>query len=90
MPQSFSFPHESLRGAERADLWVPLSYAREDVAARRGPYYLNVIGRLAPGVTLEQARSQMDAVGQRFETELRGYRGPNGEDGGWRITLTPL
>lgn len=90
MPQSFSFPHASLRGSEPADLWVPLSYTGEDVASRRGPYFLNVIGRLAPGVTLEQARSQMDALGQRFERELRGYRGPNGEDGGWRITLTPL
>jgi len=90
MPQSFSFPHASLRGSEPADLWVPLSYTGEDVASRRGPYYLNVIGRLAPGVALEQARSQMDALGQRFERELSGYRGPNGEDGGWRITLTPL
>src|SRR6185312_4208712 len=53
-------------------------------------YFLNVIGRLAPGVTLEQARSQMNVLGQRFERELRGYRGPNGEDGGWRITVTPL
>jgi len=90
MPQSFGFPHPSLRGSEPADLWVPLSYTGEDVASRRGPYYLNVIGRLAPGITLEQSRSQMDALGQRFERELRGYRGPNGEDGGWRITLTLL
>ena len=90
MPQSFSFPHASLRGSEPADLWVPVSYTGEDVASRRGPYFLNVMGRLAPGVTLDQARSQMDALGQRFERELRGYRGPNGEDGGWRITLTPL
>lgn len=90
MPQSFSFPHASLRGSEPADLWVPLSYTGDEVASRRGPYFLNVVGRLAPGVTLEQARSQMDALGQRFERELRGYRGPNGEDGGWRITLTPL
>lgn len=90
MPQSFSFPHASLRGSEPADLWVPLSYTGDEIASRRGPYFLNVIGRLGPGVTLEQARSQMDALGQRFERELRGYRGPNGEDGGWRITLTPL
>lgn len=90
MPQSFSFPHASLRGSEPAELWVPVAYTGEDVASRRGPYFLNVIGRLAPGVTLEQARAQMDALGQRFERELRGYRGPNGEDGGWRISVTPL
>ncbi len=32
----------------------------------------------------------MNALAQRFERELRGYRGPNGEDGGWHITVTPL
>jgi putative ABC transport system permease protein len=32
----------------------------------------------------------MNTLAQRFERELRGYRGPNGEDGGWRITVTPL
>jgi len=51
---------------------------------------LNVLARLKPGVTLEQSRAHMNALGQRFERELSGYRGPNGEDGGWRITVTPL
>ncbi len=32
----------------------------------------------------------MNALAQRFERELPGYRGPNGEDGGWHITVTPL
>jgi putative ABC transport system permease protein len=32
----------------------------------------------------------MNTLAQRFERELRGYRGPNGEDGGWHITVTPL
>ena len=30
------------------------------------------------------------ALAGAFERELRGYRGPNGEDGGWHITVTPL
>src|SRR6185295_7626078 len=90
MPAEFEFPHPGLRGSEPADLWAPLSYASDDVVNRRGPYFLTVLGRLAPGVKLDQARAQMDTVGQRFERELRGYRGPNGEDGGWRITVTPL
>jgi putative ABC transport system permease protein len=60
------------------------------VAKRSGPYFLNVLARLAPGVTLDQARSHMNTLAQRFERELRGYRGPNGEDGGWHITVTPL
>ncbi|HEY2961726.1 MAG TPA: ABC transporter permease [Pyrinomonadaceae bacterium] len=90
MPAAFQFPHPSFRSSEPADLWVPLSYSTDDVVNRRGPYYLTVLGRLGPGISLDQARVQMEALGQRFERELRGYRGPNGEDGGWRITVVPL
>jgi putative ABC transport system permease protein len=90
MPSSFQFPHASFPWGEPADVWLPLSYTADQVTTRRGPYFLNVLGRLAPGVTLEQARSHMNSLAQRFERELRGYRGPNGEDGGWHITVTPL
>jgi predicted permease len=90
MPATFQFPHQSFRSSEPAAFWVPLSYSTDDVVNRGGPYYLTVLGRLAPGVSLDQARGAMDALGQRFERELRGYRGPNGEDGGWRITVVPL
>jgi putative ABC transport system permease protein len=90
MPDAFQFPHPSFRSSEPADLWTPLSYSSDDVVNRRGPYYLTVLGRLAPGVGVEQARSHMDALGAQFERELRGYRGPNGEDGGWRISVVPL
>ncbi|HET6972704.1 MAG TPA: ABC transporter permease [Pyrinomonadaceae bacterium] len=90
MPAGFQFPHASFSWAEPADVWVPLNVRDVDQAGRRGPYYLNVLARLAPGVTLEQARTHMNALAQRFERELSGYRGPKGEDGGWHITVTPL
>ena len=93
MPASFQFPHPSFTSftaSEPADVWLPLNYSGEQVTTRRGPYFLNVLARLAPGVTLEQARSHMNALGQRFERELSGYRGPKGEDGGWHISVTPL
>ena len=90
MPAAFQFPHASFSWGEPADVWLPLNYTGEQVTNRRGPYFLHVLGRLAPGVTLDQARSQMNALAQRFERELRGYRGPNGEDGGWHITVMPL
>jgi predicted permease len=90
MPRGFQFPHASFSWAEPADVWLPLSYRELAQQGRRGPYYLNVLARLAPGVTLEQARAHMNALAQQFERELPGYRGPNGEDGGWRITVTPL
>jgi predicted permease len=90
MPPSFQFPHASFPFGQPADLWLPLVYTTEQVAQRRGPYRLNVIASLGSGVTLDQARARMDALGQRFETQYRGYRGPQGENGGWRITLAPL
>src|SRR5258705_8921802 len=90
MPPDFQFPHPSFPWGEPAEVWVPLTYSAEQVAKRQGPYYLNVLAHLAPGVSLERARSDMSALGQRFEREQRGYRGPNGEDGGWRITVAPL
>ena len=90
MPASFQFPHASLPFGEPADVWIPLAYSSEQVAQRQGPYYLNVIGRLKPEVTLGQARAELNALGQKFETQYRGYRGPNNADGGWRITLTAL
>ena len=90
MPASFEFPHRSISWSEPADVWLPLNYSGEQVTTRRGPYFLNVLARLAPGVTLDQARAHMDALGQRFERELSGYRGPRGEAGGWHISVTPL
>ena len=90
MPAGFQFPHPSFSTGEPADVWAPLSYAPDQVTKRSGPYFLNVLARLKPGVTLEQSRAHMNALAQRFERELSGYRGPNGEDGGWRITVTPL
>ena len=93
MPPWFQFPHASMAsftGSEPADVWLPLNYTGDQVVSRRGPYFLNVLGRLSPDVTLDQARGHMNALAQRFERELHGYRGPKGEDGGWHITVTPL
>jgi len=90
MPAGFQFPHPSFSSGEPADVWAPLSYGQDEVTKRSGPYFLNVLARLKPDETLEQSRAHMNALAQRFERELSGYRGPNGEDGGWRITVTPL
>ena len=90
MPAGFQFPQASFSWAEPADAWLPLNPRDMEHAGRRGSYYLNVLARLAPGVTLEQARTHMNALAQQLEREQPGYRGPNGEDGGWHITVTPL
>ncbi len=90
MPADFEFPHPSFNFAEPVEFWIPLAFTAEQVAQRRRPYYLNVIGLLKSNVTIDQARSEMASLGQRFEREHQSYRGPKNSDMGWRITVTPL
>lgn len=90
MPAGFEFPHASFNFTEPAEFWVPLAFTTDQITERQRPYYLNVIGLLKPNVTLEQSRTEMTALAQRFEQQYPGYRGPNNADGGWRITVVPL
>ncbi|HEX8774048.1 MAG TPA: ABC transporter permease [Pyrinomonadaceae bacterium] len=90
MPRDFQFPLSEPYDTERADVWIPIAFNPEELGDR-GRYSFRVIARLRPGVTLGQARSEMSALGQRLEQEYPGtYRGPKGEDGGWKVTVTTL
>src|SRR5712691_8035989 len=90
MPPGFEFPHPSFRFGRRADLWAPLALTPEQWADR-STYSLRVIARLGPGVPLAEARAEMEAAGRRLEEQHpRDYRGPRGEDGGWRVTVAPF
>jgi putative ABC transport system permease protein len=51
-----------------ADVWLPLTFS-ESLRGQRGNYYLSAIAKLAPGATLEQARSQAKAIGDRLAKE---------------------
>jgi putative ABC transport system permease protein len=87
MPPDFQFPHRSFPFARPADLWIPLKFTPEEITQRQGSYSLRVLGRLKPGVTLQQARADMERVGKGLEEFSRG---PNGADSGWRVTVIPL
>ena len=43
------------------DLWVPLQLA-EDLSNQRASHYLNLVGRLKPGVTLAQAQGDIGSL----------------------------
>jgi putative ABC transport system permease protein len=60
MPPGFGYP----AGAE---FWVPLEFSEEELATQRGAHYLQVIARLAPGVTMEQASTHMAALARVLE-----------------------
>jgi putative ABC transport system permease protein len=87
LPAGFQFPHKSFPFAEPADIFVPLAFTSEQIAGRSGLFEYRVLARLRPGVTLDQARGQMDVYARSIE---QYFRGPNNADGGWRITVEPL
>ena len=52
-------------GNWRDQVWVPLAFSAEE-AAGRGNHFLEVIGRMKPGVALEQARAEMATIMARL------------------------
>jgi putative ABC transport system permease protein len=52
-----------------AQLWAPIGYDRSLPQACRSCQHLKAVGRLAPGVTVAQARSDLDGVRRRLVQE---------------------
>ena len=53
------------------DFWVPMAMAEDlrrspGLLADRGSHWMNVLGRLKPGVTLEQASQEMQSIAARL------------------------
>jgi putative ABC transport system permease protein len=46
-------------------LWVPIAFPGEE-ARSRGNHYLEVVARMKPGVTLKQARAEMETIAARL------------------------
>lgn len=62
MPPGFSYPLGS-------ELWIPERFTAQQLATLRGAHYLDVIGRLAPGRTMQSAEAELNAIGQRLAQE---------------------
>ncbi|MDT7603415.1 MAG: hypothetical protein QOF61_1412 [Acidobacteriota bacterium] len=62
MPSSFQFPS---RGDQ---FWIPIAFTQRE-AGRRGSHFLEVVARLKDGVTLEQARAEMNTIAGRLEQQ---------------------
>src|SRR5438552_136334 len=63
MPQKFEFP---LPGPDDngspADLWVPMAFLPAELQGWGGSYLTSVVGRLRPGITLEQVRGSTEPL----------------------------
>jgi putative ABC transport system permease protein len=63
MPPDFYFP------PKEAEMWIPMGWNYAEIAQLRRPHFLRAVGRLKPGVTLEQARVEMKAIASRLEQQ---------------------
>ena len=74
----------------RAELWIPLPMDRDvwgaDRPAYRGTYWLNVIGKLHPGVTKNRAEAELNLLMQGIVERFPEYH----QDSPNEISLDPL
>ena len=56
----------------RDQVWVPIAFSAEE-AAGRGNHFLEVIARLKPGPTLQQARAEMETIAARLALQYPEY-----------------
>ena len=85
MPPGTEHPgneYHAVAYGESVDVWWPFSFAGDP--NQRGSHFVEGIGRLKVGVSVEQARAEMNAI----MTQL-GREHPNG-DAGWTVLVTPL
>jgi putative ABC transport system permease protein len=79
MPSTFAFP-------KGIDLWVPLKTVTPQRSVEsRGSIYLQAVGRLKPGVTLDQAEADLNTIIARLAEQY-----PATEAKGHRVVLTKL
>jgi putative ABC transport system permease protein len=96
MPQDFTFPYGSMLGATgftrslTVDMWFTMNRQRDprlvDASGQpnRAIHYFAVIGRLAPGASVERARNDLSAIAAQRATEFADT------NAGWGVTVRPL
>jgi predicted permease len=62
MPREFVFRNREIA------YWAPAHFTPSDMS-NHGSHYLNVVARLKPGVTVERAREEMNAIAKRLQAQ---------------------
>ena len=71
MPADFQFPIQ----AEPIELWTTMAVdsnttpSKNPLTADRGSHYLKVVARLKPGVSIAQAKAEMDTIALALEKQ---------------------
>lgn len=72
MPRAFQFPIGVEIGAEPIELWTTIAFdagGPNAIPHQRGAHYLDVVGLLKHGVTIERAQSGMAAIATALNKE---------------------
>jgi putative ABC transport system permease protein len=77
MPSAFHFWNRD------NDLWAPMAFTPQQIRSRNEHALDRVIGSLKPGVTVDQARAEMDAIAARLAAQYPA-------NAGWGVMLMPL
>ena len=89
LPRSFSLPREvlpTLDSAEHSDMFLPMPQF-PTFATERGYEDYNIVGKLKPGVTLDEARAEMNTITARLRQDHPDVYPPNG---GLTFIVLPL
>jgi len=89
LPSSFSLPREvlpTLGGAEQAEILLPLPLA-PDAPQNRDHEDYNIVAKLKPGVSLEQAHAEMNTITAGLRRDYPTNYPPNG---GLTFRIVPL
>ena len=71
--------------ASKAEVWTPMAFKPDETDNKaRGGHYINVWGRLKPGVTVAQAKAELDVIANQLAVQ---YPDPQK---GWGIFMMPL
>jgi predicted permease len=81
MPEGFTIRTTEL-SESRAELWMPFSLVPGDRIGMGG--LLNVVARLAPGFTIEQAQADLTLIARRIEEAHPSYSRD------WTVAVIPL
>ncbi len=85
---------EGFRGLTgEGEVWIPHAMAPEVYFPEHlttSEQFLNLVGRLGTGISLEEARAEVASVATRVVAAPREEAGGGQEEGQWQVTLLPL
>jgi putative ABC transport system permease protein len=78
MPPGFHFLDDQVQ------VWRPIAFDQAQDYRKTSGRFLKCVGRLAPGVTLEQAQSELNVIARQLEQQYPTY------NTSWGVSLTPI